>query len=174
MMRKERKTFYFQLGIVLIGLLLCIPTGLSMHSRTLQNSQPIVLNMIQEQTITDFSTFEPGDCNCDEDIDHEDLDTLLDNYHTGDEATWSMGDFDGDTDVDIYDLAALLGNYGFSPGDLDHDHDVDDDDYNVFLATYGLCEGDPDFNDCADYDGDGCITLADYQCWVEYLRNWAS
>jgi len=50
-------------------------------------------------------------------------------------------------------------------GDVDHDGDVDAADYAVFRAVLRKCAGQPGFNPEADYDGDGCITLGDYQRW---------
>ena len=51
-------------------------------------------------------------------------------------------------------------------GDLDLDGDVDADDFALFLGAFGSCMGDPNYLDLADFDGDGCITLADYQAWL--------
>jgi hypothetical protein len=56
------------------------------------------------------------------------------------------------------------------PGDLDGDNDVDSDDYLVFRTTLGKCTGSPGFNPEADYDGDGCVTYADYRAWIGYYR----
>ncbi len=56
-------------------------------------------------------------------------------------------------------------------GDLDGDGDVDIDDYFAFLDAFGTCTGDPKFNADADFDGDGCITLVDYQMWVQCYRD---
>jgi len=50
-------------------------------------------------------------------------------------------------------------------GDLDYDGNVDLDDYWTFLDAFGTCAGDPKYNPWADMDGDGCITLLDYQAW---------
>lgn len=56
--------------------------------------------------------------------------------------------------------------------DLDGDGDCDYDDYGLFVGAYGKYAGDPGFIPEADYDGDGRITLVDYQkwyeCWKEY------
>jgi hypothetical protein len=55
-------------------------------------------------------------------------------------------------------------------GDLDHDGNVDLDDYWILHDAFGTCVGDPKYNPAADMDGDGCITLLDYQAWrVCYL-----
>jgi len=57
-------------------------------------------------------------------------------------------------------------------GDLDGDGNCDYDDYWLFVGAYGKYAGDPGFIPEADYDGDGRITLVDYQkwyeCWKEY------
>jgi hypothetical protein len=50
-------------------------------------------------------------------------------------------------------------------GDLDNDDNVDLDDYWVFLDAFGTCVGHPKYNALADMDGDGCVTLVDYQAW---------
>ncbi len=50
-------------------------------------------------------------------------------------------------------------------GDLDSDGNVDLDDYWLFLAAFGACVGQPNYNPTADLDGDGCVTLVDYQAW---------
>jgi len=50
-------------------------------------------------------------------------------------------------------------------GDLDSDGDVDLDDYWMFLDAFGACVGQPKYNAAADLDGDGCVTLVDYQAW---------
>jgi len=65
-----------------------------------------------------------------------------------------------------------IGAYEYQPvpGDLDGDGDVDTDDRAVFLSTYGRCEGNPAFLPAADYDGDGCVTLPDYQAWLADYR----
>jgi hypothetical protein len=50
-------------------------------------------------------------------------------------------------------------------GDLDESGIVDMTDYNMFLDAFGKCTGQPGFNALADLDGDGCITLVDFQAW---------
>jgi len=57
------------------------------------------------------------------------------------------------------------------PGDLDGDGDIDSTDYTLFRSTLGKCSGDESFIADADYDGDGCITYADYRIWYGYYRN---
>ena len=56
------------------------------------------------------------------------------------------------------------------PGDLDHDCDVDVGDYQIFRSTLGKCSGQTGFNQEADYDGDGCISYADYRQWYIYYK----
>ena len=56
-------------------------------------------------------------------------------------------------------------------GDLDGDCAIDSADYTLFRNTLGKCSGDAAFIADADYDGDGCITYADYRIWYGYYRN---
>jgi len=56
-------------------------------------------------------------------------------------------------------------------GDLDADGDIDTSDFMIFRSTLGKCEGTVGFIPEADYDGDGCITYADYRIWYGYYRN---
>jgi hypothetical protein len=56
-------------------------------------------------------------------------------------------------------------------GDYDEDNDVDEDDYWLFLDAFGSCVGDPKYFEEADFDEDGCITLVDYQAWIECFRD---
>ena len=58
------------------------------------------------------------------------------------------------------------------PGDLDDDGDVDADDFAIFLSAWGRCNGDVEFNADADFDADGCITIVDYQIWLQHYRNY--
>ena len=55
-------------------------------------------------------------------------------------------------------------------GDLDGDHDIDGADFAIFLAAYDHCTGDPQYNAAADLDGDGCVTVVDYEQWLERYR----
>jgi hypothetical protein len=50
-------------------------------------------------------------------------------------------------------------------GDLNTDGNVDLNDYWVFVDAFGSCDGSPKYNAAADMDGDGCVTLLDYQAW---------
>jgi hypothetical protein len=56
-------------------------------------------------------------------------------------------------------------------GDLDYDGDVDVDDFFAFLDAFGTCDGDLKYNPDADFDGDSCITLVDYQMWMDCYRD---
>jgi hypothetical protein len=54
-------------------------------------------------------------------------------------------------------------------GDLDADLSVDGDDFAVFLQNFGHCFGvnpPSPFDADTDMDGDGCVTLVDYQQWL--------
>lgn len=62
-------------------------------------------------------------------------------------------------------------------GNLDQEHpedytleDVDADDYALFLAAFGSQAGDEEYLECADYDGDGLVSLRDYQTWLACYR----
>jgi hypothetical protein len=52
-------------------------------------------------------------------------------------------------------------------GDLNHDGQVTIDDYWMFLDAFGSCLGDPKWNPEANFDGQNCITLVDYQYWLQ-------
>jgi len=56
-------------------------------------------------------------------------------------------------------------------GDFDVDGDVDVNDFWTFMAAFGKCSGDPGYNPAADLDGDGCVTLVDYQMWIQCYRD---
>lgn len=56
---------------------------------------------------------------------------------------------------------------GFSLADLNADGSKDSRDFSAFLGTYGACSSDSRFNPRADLDGDGCVTLLDYQVWYQ-------
>ena len=55
---------------------------------------------------------------------------------------------------------------------MDGDCHVDRDDFAIFLAAYGRCTGEAQFNTAADMDGDGCVTLVDYQQWLQCYRDY--
>jgi hypothetical protein len=67
-------------------------------------------------------------------------------------------------------VATLTGTNNIC-GDLDGDGDVDHDDYMIFLGAFGTCVGEANYVAEADFDGDGCITLVDYQSWVVCYRD---
>jgi hypothetical protein len=46
---------------------------------------------------------------------------------------------------------------------------VDGDDYELFRQAYGRCDGDAAYRAEADYDQDGCVTLIDYQVWLQHF-----
>jgi hypothetical protein len=54
----------------------------------------------------------PGDLDCDNDVNINDLADLLSNYGLTAGATYAQGDLDDDGDVELDDLGALLGVYG--------------------------------------------------------------
>lgn len=56
-------------------------------------------------------------------------------------------------------------------GDLSGDRVIDSNDYQLFRSTLGKCEGEMSYVSDADYDGDSCITYADYRIWYGYYRN---
>jgi len=65
----------------------------------------------------------------------------------------------------------LMYQWPWIPGDLDHDNDVDFDDLILFLEAFDHSVGDPEYNPEADYDGDGTITLVDFQIWLQYYHD---
>ena len=64
-----------------------------------------------------------------------------------------------------YNANFLPDNCDFC-GDLDTNGAVDYADFQMFLASYATCEGDDGYMWDSDYNGDGCVTLADYQHWL--------
>lgn len=42
---------------------------------------------------------------------------------------------------------------------------MDRDDFDAFLAAFASQVGDPRYNPAADLDGDGIVSLIDYQLW---------
>lgn len=64
------------------------------------------------------------------------------------------------------DYVATLTGLACMCGDFDMDGDVDVSDYYEILDAFGTCEGHPKFLPAADFDGDNCITLVDYQAWL--------
>lgn len=87
-------------------------------------------------------------------------------------------DLDGNGSLDVATVSVfsdavsvLLNVTAPLPGDLDRDGDIDWDDYNAFRESLGQCEEDAAYNSAADYDGDGCVSYADYRTWLGYYRN---
>jgi hypothetical protein len=59
--------------------------------------------------------------------------------------------------------------------DLDFDGLVDEGDRDAFVRAFGRSEGDPAYLPEADFDGDGAITIVDYQRWLAaYVANAAA
>jgi hypothetical protein len=73
-------------------------------------------------------------------------------------------------DSPFIDYIATLTGLSCGCGDLDGDNDCDLDDYWWFLDAFGTCLGDDKYLPEADFDGDNCITLVDYQAWVVCYR----
>lgn len=57
-------------------------------------------------------------------------------------------------------------------GDLDGDGDVDVTDLSIFRSSLGACSTAPNFIADADYDGDGCVSYADYRTWYGYYTDY--
>ena len=79
------------------------------------------------------------------------------------------GDYDLTANGVIIDPGAP--GFGGIPGDLDGDCDVDFADYSIFRLSLGKCDGQGGYNPDADYDGDGCISYADFRIWYGYYRD---
>ncbi len=52
------------------------------------------------------------------------------------------------------------------PGDLDGNCTTDVFDFTVFSQAFGSSTGDPEYNEDADYDGDGSVTVLDFGQWA--------
>jgi uncharacterized repeat protein (TIGR01451 family) len=100
-----------------------------------------------------------------------DANGLAEFSYTGEESGTDLikvsGDVDGDLNFEVSNLAtkewlAVAMTCG-NPGDLDQDMDVDIDDINLFKAALGSSVGEALFNQCADLDNDGRISLNDYR-----------
>jgi predicted amidohydrolase len=63
--------------------------------------------------------------------------------------------------------------FGLTPWDLDGDGDADVDDYWYIHDGLGSCSPQQNYmnHNMADLDGDGCITLVDYQLWLGCYRD---
>jgi hypothetical protein len=82
-------------------------------------------------------------------------------------ASFDAGDDASPVDASSADLPA---DAGLIPGDLDGDGKVDQGDYSLFQAAFGRCKGEAGYLAAADYDGDDCITLVDYQLWYALYK----
>ena len=71
----------------------------------------------------------------------------------------------------VNDYVATLTGEACICGDFDGDGDVDYDDFYFFLDAFGTCVGDLKYEEVCDFDGDECITLVDYQMWMECYRD---
>jgi hypothetical protein len=74
-------------------------------------------------------------------------------------------------DMPTIDYVATLTGENCMCGDFDNDGDVDTDDFYFFLDAFGSCEGDEKYEEACDFDGDACITLVDYQMWMQCYRD---
>jgi|WetSurMetagenome_2_1015567.scaffolds.fasta_scaffold539933_1 hypothetical protein len=55
-------------------------------------------------------------------------------------------------------------------GDLDGNGLVGLGDYQLLVAAAAACVGQPRFRPAADLDADGCVTIVDYQRWLQCYR----
>jgi hypothetical protein len=54
--------------------------------------------------------------------------------------------------------------------DLNDDGFIDNDDVDTFAGSFAKSEGDDGFEPAADFDGDGVVTLVDFQIFLELLQ----
>jgi fibronectin type 3 domain-containing protein len=80
-------------------------------------------------------------------------------------------DNDGLTGIDTASVAVIAPPPPKVKGDLDGDGDIDLSDYQAFRSTLGKCKGQQGYNPDADYDGDRCVTFADYRIWYGYYKS---
>ena len=59
------------------------------------------------------------------------------------------------------------GSNGASLADINGDGVVNMADFTAFQTAFGSCTGQPNYNIAADLDFDGCVTLKDYQIWLQ-------
>jgi hypothetical protein len=93
------------------------------------------------------------------DNDEDDVCNIADNCP--DTANTDQADADGDGYGDVCDPACDLGG----------DADADADDRAILNSILGKCTGDEGFIPRADYDGNGCIGMSDYQLWYQCHLN---
>lgn len=54
--------------------------------------------------------------------------------------------------------------------DLNDDGVIDNNDVDLFTGSFATAEGDEGFEPAADFDGDGVVTLIDFQIFLELLQ----
>jgi len=65
---------------------------------------------------------------------------------------------------------AFGGDCGWA--DLDNDGDIDELDFWMFADAFGRSFGDPHYSADADHDGDGIVSLVDYQAWLSCYQQY--
>jgi len=138
------------------------PTNPDTDGDGIQDGTEVGLTQPEGQD-TDMTFFIP-DADPETITDPTDADTDGDGISDGDEDINKDGEFNpdqGETDPNSAEVQ----------GDLDGDGDIDIGDYTIFRSTLGKCSGQAGFISAADYDGDGCVTYADYRIWYGYYRN---
>jgi probable HAF family extracellular repeat protein len=116
----------------------------------------------------------PGDSNCDDDLDLQDVKPLVEFVQTfvpGAKPTsycgWWTADVNQDATLDDKDVTAMWDLLGLSCGDLNGDGAVDQSDLGILLADYGCsaglgeCPGDTDADGDTDQSDLG-VLLANY------------
>jgi hypothetical protein len=58
-----------------------------------------------------------------------------------------------------------------SLADINGDGLVNMADFVAFQKAFGSCSGQPNYNLTADLDFDGCVTLKDYQIWLQFYNS---
>ena len=81
----------------------------------------------------------------------------------------------GRCETPCYRAAVDIGAFEFAGapppnGDLNNDGSTGTGDFVLFLDALGHAIGDPAYLTAADYDGDGIVTLVDYQQWLQAYR----
>jgi hypothetical protein len=78
----------------------------------------------------------------------------------------------GVADPPDYPAVVDLGAYEYQgiPCDLTYDGVVDEADYWALVDAAGTCMGQVKYVAAADLDGDGCVTIVDYQQWLQCYR----